>query len=148
MGTTYLGDIPSGALPGPANISHASAATDAASAMMANIGVAVQRAAQDITIVNAYHEPTGADQPAQDAASYRLYYLMDGSADGLGTRILASGSYTASQASNTRKSLTLIDSPTVGAGHVIYAKYGATVGGTHAGTVVRAGIFSYNFRPI
>jgi len=147
MGTTALGDLPSGAIHAP-NITHASAATDAASATFAAIGANVWRAPQAITIVNAYHEPTGADQPAQDATAYRLYSLIDGSTDGLGTRVLASGSYTASQGSNTRKELTLIASPTVAAGNVVYARYGATVGATHAGTVVRAGHFSHNYRPI
>ena len=147
MGTTFLGDIPSGALMG-ANITHASAATDAASATFAAIGSNVSRAPQDITIVSAWHEPTGANQDAADAASYRTYALIDGSTDGLGTRVLASASLIASQASNTTRALTNISAPTVARGNVIYARYGATVGGTHAGTVVRAGHFSYTYRPI
>ena len=147
MGSTYLGDIPSGALAGP-NITHASAATDAASATFAAIGANVYRAAQNLTIVSAWHEPTGANQDAAHAASYREYALIDGSTDGLGTRILASANLTASQASNTTRALTNIASPTVARGNVIYARYGATVGGTHAGTVVRAGVFSYTWRPI
>jgi hypothetical protein len=73
---------------------------------------------------------------------------MDGSTDGLGTRVLASLNAVASQASNTRRTLTTIDLPTVAAGNVIYAQYGATVGGTHAGTVVRAGHFSFGWRPV
>lgn len=147
MGTTFLGDIPSGALPGP-NITHASAATDAASATFAAIGANVHRAAQALTIVSAWHEPTGADQDAADAASYRAFALIDGSTNGLGTRVLASANLTASQASNTTRALTLIAAPTVARGNVIYARYGATVGGTHAGTVVRAGHFSFSYRPI
>lgn len=147
MGSTFLGDIPSGALPGIA-ISHASAATDAASATFGAIGALVQRAAQNLTIVSAWHEPNGADQPAADAASYRAFALIDGSTDGLGTRILASANLTASQASNTTRALTLISNPSVARGNVIYARYGATVGGTHAGTVVRAGTFGWSYRPI
>lgn len=147
MGSTYLGDIPSGALPG-LNITHASAATDAASATFAAIGANVQRAAQNITIVSAWHEPTGANQDAADAASYRQFALIDGSVDGLGTRVLASANLTASQASNTTRALTLVSTPTVARGNVIYARYGATVGGTHAGTVVRAGHVSFSYRPI
>lgn len=147
MGTTFLGDIPSGALAGP-NITHASAATDAASATFAAIGANVWRAPQDITIVSAWHEPTGADQDAANAASYRTYSLVDGSTDGLGTRVLASANLTASQASNTTRALTNIAAPTVARGQVVYARYGATIGGTHAGTVVRAGMFSFSWRPI
>jgi hypothetical protein len=147
MGTTALGDLPSGALASP-NITHASAATDAASATFAAIGANVWRAPQAITIVSAFHEPTGANQDAAHAASYRIFSLIDGSTDGLGTRVLASAILTASQASNTRRSLTTIDVPTVAAGNVVYANYGATVGGTHAGTVVRAGHFSFGWRPV
>jgi hypothetical protein len=147
MGTTALGDIPSGALAG-VNISHASAATDAAAASFSNIGAQVWRAPQDIVIVSAWHEPTGADQPAADAASYRPFTLRAGSSDGTGTRILASANLTASQASNTTRALTMASRPTVARGQVVYGAYGATVGGTHAGTIVRAGHFSFSYRPI
>lgn len=147
MGSTFLGDIQSGALAG-VNITHASAATDAASATFAAIGPNNWRAPQDIVIVSAWHEPTGANQDAADAASYRQFALMDGSTDGLGTRILASANLTASQASNTTRALTNITAPTVARGNAVYARYGATVGGTHAGTVVRAGTFSFSYRPI
>lgn len=135
------------AAPGP-NITHASAATNAASATFAAIGANNWRAPQDLTIISAWHEPTGADQDAADAASYRAYSLMDGSTNGLGTRVLASANFTASQASNLTRALTLIASPTVARGNAIYAQYGATVGGTHAGTVVRAGTFSFSYRPL
>ncbi len=146
MGSTALGDVPSGALLG-ASLSHASAATDAASALVANIGQSVWRAPQNIIIVDAWWEPTGANQDAQSTASYRVFSLMDGSTDGLGTRTLASSSASASVASNTTKDLTLIASPTVSKGFVVHAQYGATVGGTHAGTVVRAGHFMFTYRP-
>src|SRR5687768_551474 len=106
-----LGHTPGGALPGP-NITHASAATDAASATFAAIGANVWRAPQDITIVSAWHEPTGANQDAAHAASYRQFSLMAGSTDGLGTRVLASANLTASQASNTTRALTLATSST------------------------------------
>lgn len=147
MGSTYLGDIPSGALAG-ANLTHASAATDAASAAVGNIGAQNWRAPQNIVIVSAWHEPTGADQPAADAASYRRFDLLCGSTDGLGTRVLASANLTASQASNTTRALTMASNPTVSRGQTVYGKYGATVGGTHAGTVIRAGQFSFSYRPI
>lgn len=147
MGSTFLGDIPSGAIAGP-TISHASAATDAASATFAAIGALVWRAPQNINIVSAWHEPNGANQDAADAASYRAFAVIDGSTDGLGTRILASANLTASQASNTTRALTNIASPSVARGNVVYARYGATVGGTHAGTVVRAGTFGFSYRPI
>lgn len=147
MGSTFLGDVLSGALHAP-TISHASAATDAASATFGAIGPGVFRAPQNIVIVSAWHEPTGANQDAADAASYRAFALVDGSVDGLGTRVLASANLTASQASNTTRALTTISAPTVARGNVVYARYGATVGGTHAGTVVRAGHFSFSYRPI
>lgn len=146
MGSTYLGDIPSGALAG-VNITHASAATNAASATFGAIGN-VWRAPQDVVIVSAWHEPTGADQDAADAASYRQFALMDGSVNGLGTRVLSSANPTASQASNTTRALSNITAPTVARGNVVYGQYGATVGGTHAGTVVRAGQFGFSYRPI
>lgn len=130
------------------NITHASAATDAASATFGAIGSVVQRAPQNLQIISAWHEPTGADQPAADAASYRQFALIDGSTNGLGTRVLASANLTASQGSNTTRALTLIVNPTVARGNVIYAQYGATVGGTHAGTVVRAGHFAYSWKPL
>lgn len=147
MGSTFLGDIPSGALAG-VNITHASAATDAASATFAAIGQNIWRAPQNITIVSAWHNPTGADQDAAHAASYRTWSLMDGSTDGLGTRVLASANLTASQASNTTRALTNITAPTVARGNVVYAQYGATVGGTHAGTVVRAGHTGFSYMPV
>lgn len=135
------------AAPGP-NLTHASAATDAASATVGAIGVNNWRAPQNLQIISAWHEPTGADQPAADAASYRVFSLMDGSTNGLGTRVLASAVMTASQGSNTTRALTLVANPTVARGNAIYAQYGATVGGTHAGTVVRAGTFSFSWRPL
>lgn len=147
MGSTFLGDIESGALIAR-TISHASAASNAAAASHANIGVRVQRAAQNLTIVAAWQEPTGADTNAADAASYRVYSLVDGSTNGLGTRVLASVALTASQASNTTRALTLIAVPTVARGNVIYAAVGATVGGDHTGTVVEEGCFGFSYRPI
>lgn len=130
------------------NITHASAATDAASATFAGIGSNIWRAPDDITIVSAWHEPTGANQDAANAASYRNFALVCGSTDGTGTRVLASANLTASQASNTTRALTLATDPTVARGQSVYAQYGATVGGTHAGTVVRAGHFSFSYRPL
>lgn len=130
------------------NLTHASAATDAASAAVGNIGAANWRAPDDIAIVSAWHEPTGADQPAAHAASYRQFSLRCGSTDGTGTRVLASANLTASQASNTTRALTTVSDPTVARGQTVYGVYGATVGGTHAGTVVRAGMFSFTYRPL
>jgi len=147
MGTTFLGDIPSGAIAG-VNLTHASAATDAAAATVGNIGTQIWRAPQDVTIVSAWHEPTGADQNAAHAASYRTYSLICGSTDGLGTRVLASANPTASAGSNTTRALTMASAPTVARGQSVAGVYSATVGGTHAGTVVRAGHFSFSYRPI
>jgi hypothetical protein len=130
------------------NLTHASAATDAAAASAGNIGTQVWRAPTDIRIVAAWWEPTGADQPAADAASYRVQSLRSGGANGLGTRLLASVNAVASQASNTTRDLTLDANPVVYRGEVVYGAYGATVGGTHAGTVVRAGQFSFTWRPL
>lgn len=147
MGSTFLGESPSGALAGTV-MTHASAATNAGSALVGNIGPGVWRAPQDITIVSAWHEPTGADQDLGDAASYRMFQLMDGSVNGLGTRVLASLAATASQGSNTTRAIPTITNPSVARGNVVYGQYGATVGGTHAGTVVRAGQFGFSYRPI
>jgi hypothetical protein len=131
-----------------ANLTHASAATDAAAASVGNIGTQVWRAPQNLTIVSAFWEPTGADQPAADAASYRTQSLRAGGADGTGTRVLASGTTLVSQASNTRRTLTVVDGNVVNAGEVVYGVNSATAGGTHAGTVVRAGHFSFNWKPL
>ncbi len=147
MGTTFLGDIPSGALDGK-NITYASIATDGAGTLLAAIGQDIFRAPQDITIVSAWQNPTGADQPAAAAASYRQYDLVDCGSSGTGTRVLGSATTTASLASNITRALTLISSPTVARGNIVGASLGATVGGTHAGTVVRAGHISFNYRPI
>jgi hypothetical protein len=130
------------------NLTHASAATDAAAASVGNIGTQVWRAPDNITIVSAWHEPTGADQPAADAASYRTFSLRVGGNDGTGTRILASSNLTASQGSNTTRALTLGTNLSVNRGEVVYGAYSATAGGTHAGTVVRAGHFSFSWRPL
>ena len=147
MGTTFLGDIQSGAIYGAA-ISHASAATDGAAATIGAIGALNWRAPQDIVIVDAWWEPTGADQNAADAASYRVKSLIDAGAAGLGTRVLGSRQDLASIGSNTQVAFTLISAPTVAKGNVVAAVYSATTGGTHAGTVVRAGNFRFTYRPI
>lgn len=130
------------------NLTHASAATDAAAASVGNIGTQVWRAPDNIVIVSAWHEPTGADQPAADAASYRTFSLRCGGVDGTGTRILASSNLTASMASNNTRAIDLATNLSVNRGEVVYGAYSATVGGTHAGTVVRAGHFSFSWRPL
>lgn len=131
-----------------ANLTHASAATDAAAASVGNIGTQVWRAPQNLQIVSAWWEPTGTDQPAADAASYRTQSLRVGGTDGTGTRVLASGTTLVSQASNTTRALTLDSAPYVKRGEIVYGAYSATTGGTHAGTVVRAGTFSFSWRPL
>ncbi len=130
------------------NLTHASAATDGAAASVGNIGTQVWRAPRTRRTVAAWHEPTGADQPAADAASYRAFSLRAGGNDGTGTRILASSNLTASAGSNTTREIAVVDGASVSRGQVIYGAYGATVGGTHAGTVVRAGHFSFSYRPV
>lgn len=147
MGSTFLGDIPSGALAGD-TISHASVASNGANAAIRNIGVANWRAPQNVTIVNAYWEPTGADSAVTHTASYRRLSLVNGSTDGLGTAVLASVNLTATTASNTLRSLSLVTTPTVSAGHVVYFSH-ATVGGAETnGTVLVAGQARFTYRPI
>ena len=148
MGTTALGDIPSGALLG-VQITHASVASDGAGTLLAAIGVGVWRAPQNIRIIDAWWEPTGADNATAQAASYRRVDLDNGGADGTGTTVLASINLTASLASNTTRALTLATTPTVSKGSIVCASIGATVGGAHAsGTLVRAGQFHFTYRPI
>lgn len=134
-------------LPG-VNLSHASAATNAAAASVGNIGTQVWRAPQNGQLVAAWWEPTGADQPAADAASFRTQSIRCGGADGTGTRVLASGTTLVSQASNTTRGLTLDANPVFNRGEVVYGAYSATSGGTHAGTVVVAGQFNFTWRPL
>lgn len=147
----YSGTSPQGVaspvFPGP-NLTHASAATDAAAASVGNIGAMAWRAPQAIRIVSAWWEPTGADQPAADAASFRTQSLRAGGADGTATRLLASGTTLVSQASNTTRGLTIATDPIVNRGEIVYGAYSATSGGTHAGTVVRAGTFSFTYSPL
>lgn len=130
------------------NLTHASAATDGGAASVGNIGTQVWRAPQKLSIVEAWWEPTGADQPAADAASFRTQSLRAGGADGTATRILASTTTTVSQASNTRRAMTVAAGNVVNAGETVYGAYSATSGGTHAGTVVRAGTFSFTWQPV
>lgn len=130
------------------NLTHASAATDAAAASVGNIGAQAWRAPQNLTIVSAWWEPTGADQPAADAASYRTQSLRAGGADGTATRVLASGTTLVSQASNTTRALTVAAGNVVNRGETVYGAYSATAGGTHAGTVVRAGTFGFTWQAL
>ena len=146
MGTTAYGDLPSGALVGP-NISHASVASNGASASFNNIGANVWRAPQNGVVVSAWWEPTGADAAGTSAASFRTLTIRNGSTDGLGTAVLASLVLSASLASNTTRAFTLATTPTFSAGQVIAAHQAAT--GTDAeDTVLVAGRFQVNWRPI
>lgn len=147
MGSTALGDIPSGAIQGDV-ISHASVASNGANAALRNIGALNWRAPQALTIVSAYWEPTGADSAVTNTASYRRLSLINAGAAGLGTTVLASVNLTATTASNTLRALTNVTTPTVAAGEVVAASH-ATVGGAETnGTVLVAGNFHFNWRPI
>lgn len=147
MGSTMLGDIPSGAIHGTV-ISHASVASNGAGAALRNIGAGIFRAPQNLTIVAAWWEPTGADNSATTTGSYRRLSVINAGNDGTGTTVLASLNLTASLASNTTRALTLAATPTVSQGQVIAASH-TTVGGDHAnGTVLQAGNFHIMVRPI
>lgn len=148
-----LGDIPGGSLHGGV-ISHASIASDGANATYGGAGFALKwRAPQACTIVGAYWEAHGADSAAANASSYRTLALINGGAAAAGTAILASVNLTASLASNTKRNFTLasnstIATPVLAAGDIVYASQN-TVGGAHsAGTVLVAGNFSFDYRPV
>lgn len=143
-----LGDIPEGTIDGGA-ISHASVASNGASATYGGAGVAVKwRAPVACKLKAAYWEPNGADSDANNTASYRNLSLIDGGADATGTASLASLSLTATLASDTQRALTLAASPTLDAGDVVYASQ-TTVGGAHAtGTLLVAGAFHFDYFPI
>lgn len=143
-----LGDIPAGSLRG-GFVSHASVASDGANATYGGAGgVGKWRAPQACTIVRAYWEPTGADSAAANASSYRRLSIINGGTNATGTTVLASVNLTASAASNTERAFTLVTTPTLSQGECIYASQ-ATVGGAHsAGTVLVAGVFHFDYRPI
>jgi hypothetical protein len=143
-----IGDIPGGAV-AQVVISHASAASDGAGAALQGAGGAAKwRAPQACRIVGAWWEPHGADSDAANTLSYRNLTLVDGGAAAAGIATLASLALTASLGSNVQRALSLVASPTVDAGDVVYASH-LTVGGNHsAGTVLVAGQFRFNYRPI
>jgi len=88
MGTTFAGDIPSGAF-GVGVISHAALASDGGAATYGGAGAAEKwRAPQNIRIVDAWWEPSGADNAATSLTSYRLMKLVQGSTDATGTVVL------------------------------------------------------------
>lgn len=147
MGSTALGDIPSGAIMGQ-TISHASVASNGAGAALLAIGAGNWRAPQNITIVSAEWEPTGADSAVTNTSSYRQLSLVNAGNTGTGTTVLASVALTATTASNSTRALTLASTPTVSQGQVVAASH-ATVGGNETnGTVLVAGQFRFTYRPI
>ena len=147
MGTTFLGDIQSGAVMGD-EVSHASAASDGANAAIRAIGANNWRAPQNITIVSAWWEATGADSAAANASSYRTLQIINAGSSGTGTTALASLNLTASLGSNTQRAMTMAPTPSASTGEVIAASH-LTVGGAHsAGTVLVAGNFRFAYRPI
>jgi hypothetical protein len=147
MGSTKLGDIPSGAIAGQ-TISHASVASNGANAAILAIGVGNWRAPQNVTIVSAHWEPTGADSAVTNTTSYRTLTLINGGSAGTGTAVLASVALTATTASNTLRALTLASVPTVAEGSVVAFSH-ATVGGAETnGTVLVAGQARFSYRPI
>ena len=148
MGSTAYGDLTSGAV-GTIVISHASVASDGAAAKVLEIGALVNRAPQNMRLVSAWWEPTGADSSAASAVSYRTLNIVNGGADGTGTTVIASVNLTASQASNTQKALTLVATPSLSTGEVIFASYSATAGAADAThTKLFAGNFRVAWRPI
>jgi len=147
MGSTFLGDIASGALRGDV-ISYASVASNGAGAAIRAIGVGNWRAPQNITIVDAWMEHTGADGGAQNSASYRRLTLIDAGSAGAGTTVLGTLNLTSSQASNTTRAFTMVDRNSVSKGNIVAFSH-ATVGGAHSdGTVLVAGQIHYTYRPI
>ena len=148
MGTTFAGDIPSGAF-GVGVISQASLASNGASATYGGAAAAEKwRAPQNITIVDAWWEPHGADNAATSLTSYRLMKLVQGSTDATGTVVLGSVALSATLASDTQRAMTLGTTPTVSKGYVVMAAQ-ISVGGNHSvGTVTQAGQVRFTYRPI
>ena len=147
MGSTFLGDQPSGA-----NVrtvqTLASVASNGANAIAGSIGAGIFRAPQALQLDSAWFEPTGADSAAANASSYRQLTVINAGQDGTGTTVLASLNLVASQGSNTTRALSLAATPTVAAGAIVAIQH-ATVGGAHsAGTVLVACNYHSNFRPI
>lgn len=131
------------------NLTHASVASNGAGAVIGNLGAQNFRAPQDLTIVSAWWEPTGADSSCSQAASYRRLTLINAGSNGAtGNTALGSLNNNTSQASNTTKGFTLGANPTVAAGNVIAVSH-ATVGGADAnGTVLVAGQVGFTYRPL
>lgn len=146
-----VGDIPSGTWRGEV-LTHAALASDGGSAAY-GIGTEAQRfrAPQACVIIGVDWEPTGANQVASTAASYRRFTAYNASTDGSGTAVLASMNLSVSLASNAVRALTLQSataSLTVAAGEIVAVSH-ITVGGNHnQGTVVVAGAAHIKFRPI
>ena len=98
MGTTFAGDIPSGAF-GVGTISHAALASNGAAATYGGAGTVTKwRAPQNLIIVDAYWEPSGADNAATSLTSYRVMKLVQGSTDATGTVVLGSVNLSATTA--------------------------------------------------
>jgi len=148
MGTTFAGDIPSGAF-GVGVISNAVLASNGAAATYGGAGAAEKwRAPQNLTIVDAWWEPSGADNAATSLTSYRLVKLVQGSTDATGTVVLGSVAMSATLASDTQRAMTLATTPTVSKGYVVMAAQ-ISVGGNHSvGTVTAEGQTRFTFRPI
>ena len=148
MGTTFAGDIPDGSF-GVGVISQAVLASDGGAATYGGAGAAEKwRAPQDIIIVDAWWEPSGANNAATVTTSYRLLKLVNGSTDATGTVVLGSVAMTASLGSNTQRAMTLAASPTVSKGYVVMAAQ-TSVGGNHSvGTVTAEGQTRFTYRPI
>jgi hypothetical protein len=146
-----IGDIPSGTWRGEVLTAAALASNGASNAL--GIGTDAQRfrLPQDGVIVGVAFEPTGANQVASSSLSYRNYVVYNGSTDGAGTVVLGSLSMSTSVASNVRRAFTLqtaTASLTADANDIIAISQ-TTVGGDETdGTVVVAGAFHINWRPL
>lgn len=144
MASVPLGDIIGARFPLPHFATHASVASNGANAKIAQIGPFPH----NIRIRTAQWTPTGADNAATEAASYRRLTLCNGGTTGTSTSIIASLNMTASAASLAPVSMTVDTTNTLAAGQVLVASQ-ETVGAAHAtGTVLAAGQFALGYEVI
>ena len=141
---TYLGDIPGGALAGPA-LTVASVASNGADAATT---LPSWRAPQKVILDSVWWSPdTVAQATASATASYRQLKIVNGGQGAAGTVVLGSLNLTASLQSLATRAFTLSTAPTLAAGDVLIFSH-LTVGGAQAeGTVLRAGTLYVQYRP-
>ena len=143
MGSTHLGDIPSGEIAGP-QIALASVASNGASAS----AVIAWRAPQNLKITSGYFAPdTVTQNSAAGTASYRDISLINGGPIGTGTTVLGSLRLTASLGSLVQRSLTLAATATMSKGDVLITKQVSAGAASDDATILRAGLLSCNYLP-